>query len=994
MKYKVYKFQFLLLMILGFVTNQVTAQKIIGKITNQQGEPLTGVNVLVKNTGEGTVTDFDGNYNFILPENADTLIFSYTGYKPQEVPIAGQSIIDITLLEDIKVLDEIVVVGYGKLKKSDLTGSITKIKGEDIDKTPTHTAINALQGKVAGVQIVQSSGEPGAGAVVRIRGVGTLNNSSPVYVVDGLFLDDINHINPADIESIEVLKDASAQAIYGSRGANGVVIISTKKGVSGKAKIQFDSYYGWQQVLNPIELSNAREYATLVNEVFGNNVFFPNPDTLGEGTVWWDEIFQKGKIRDHQLAISGGTDKVNYYVSGGWFNQEGILNKSLYDRLSFRVNNSYKVTNRLTLGHNISFQKTDEIFSDNGAINSAYTNDPTMPARDSLGEYTFSTVSANVANPVAAIFYTDRNRKENRLSGNAYAELQLIEGLSFKSSYGFNLRNDQSKSFTPQFFVSATQKSEQSVISVSRLQEEEWVWENTLAYNKEWTDHRLNVVAGITAQEFVAEWLGGAREDLIAEGDDFEFLDAGNNATATNFNGGTSRALYSYLFRANYVLKNKYLFTATFRRDGSSRFGKLNRFGNFPALAVGWRASEEAFLKDLDIISNLKFRGSWGIIGNEKAFSANPAIPIITGNRNAVFGAQESLQAGAIATQLANPALRWEETRQMNIGFELNLWEDRFSLEADWYKRNTKDILINVEIPQFVGADAPIVNAASVVNKGIDLALSYRNRIGAFSYGIQLNGSTVNNEVLSLGQGKENILGGNFHGGILVTRTEIGQPIGAFYGYEVDGIFQNQEEIDAGATLGQEKPGDFKFKDQNGDGIITPEDDRVFIGSPIPDFIYGGGISLSYKGVDLAIDFQGQSGNEIFNAKRGIRFGLWNWEKQVFDNRWNGEGTSNTDPRVTFGGGHNNEASDYFIEDGSYFKLKNIQFGYKLPKAWTNKMKLEQFRIYFNASNAAIYTNYTGFGPEIVDGSVVNTGIDRGVYPIPAIYTFGFNTIF
>lgn len=996
---------FTMLLILSLFGYSLSAQKIMtGLVTDSQNTPLIGVNIISKNTNKGFVTDVNGAFSFAVNKDIDTLIFSYVGFQSQEISIVGQSTIDVILLEEFGILDEVIVVGYGNLKKSDLTGAITKVKGEDIERIPTNTAVNALQGKIAGVQIVQSSGEPGAGSVVRIRGVGTLNNSSPVYVVDGLFLDDIGHINTADIESIEVLKDASAQAIYGSRGANGVIIVTTKQGESGKTSVRFNNYVGWQKVVNTIEMSNAQEYATLVNEAFGNTFFFPNPEELGEGTVWWEEVFRKGMIRDHQLSVSGGTDKVKYFVSGGWFNQEGVVNKSEYDRLTFRANNKYIISDHISIGHNVSFLNSKEQnisstkeydeFTNNGIIRGAYTNDPTIGPLDSLGEFSFSTVSANVGNPVASLFYTDGEREEYRMTGNAYAELTFLRGFTFKSSYGFNLRHDQAKRFTPEFFVSAIQQNENSRIKISREKEEEWVWENTLAYDKEWTKHRLNVVAGITAQEFVAEWIGGSREDLISEGEDFNFLDAGNSASATNFNGGTSRALYSYLFRANYVFQDKYLLTTTFRRDGSSRFGKLNRFGNFPAVALGWRVTQEPFMEGVGIVSNLKIRGSWGIIGNEKAFRDNPAIPVITGNRNAVFGEEEALYGGAIATQLANPALRWEETRQMNIGFDLSLFENKFFMEADWYERKTEDILIDVEIPQFVGADAPIINAASVVNNGVDLALGWRENLGAFNYKISINGSIVNNEVLRLGKGKENILGGGFHGGILVTRTEVGQPIGSFYGYEVVGVFQNQEEIDAGATLGQEKPGDFIFKDQNGDGMITPEEDRVYIGSPIPDFIYGASVSLSYKGLDLAIDLQGQEGNEIFNAKRGIRFGLWNWEKEIFDTRWNGEGTSNTAPRVTFGGGHNNESSDYFIEDGSYFKIKNIQLGYSLPKAWTAKMKMEQFRIYLNASNAFTFTQYNGFSPEVIDGSVVNTGIDRLGYPIPAIYTFGINTTF
>lgn len=969
--------------------------KVSGTVMDTYDIPLIGVNILIKNTDLGTVTDIDGKYQLTILNATDTLVFSYIGYHQQELPLNGRTRHTIVLEETVDVLGEVVVIGYGTQKKSDLTGAVSTVKGEELTKIPTASVAQSLQGKVAGVQVTATSGEPGASAIIRIRGVGTLNDASPLFVVDGMLLDDIDFLNPNDVESVQILKDASATAIYGSRGANGVIIISTKKGVIGEpARFEFSSYWGTQKLVKKIDLANANEFATLANEVAeneGTGLPFSNPDEFGEGTDWQDEIFSDAPIRNYQLGIRGASEKMTYSISANYFQQEGIISGAEFDRLTLRINNQYQVKEWAKLGHNISYIHSKFKVVPN-VTESAYRADPTVPGIDSLGNFGNTSIRASVANPLAQLEFNNNSGFNNRMVGNLYLDLNFLNNFTFRTNVGLDIEQGQGKTFVPEFFVSAIQQNEENRLSLNGQRIFSWLWENTLTFDKEWKKHYVNVLAGITAQEYTFENWGGTRTGLVGESEELFFLNAGELEGQSNFNSGFEWSLLSYLFRVNYTFDHKYLFTASYRRDGSSKFGLNNRYGNFPSFAAGWNISQEEFMKDQDLISRLKLRASWGIIGNEK-IGAYAGRAVVTSNLNAVFGTMEALNFGATINTLANPDIRWEETTQTDIGLEFGLFNNRLTAEIDYYSRITDGILVDVPIPVFVGsANNPVVNAAKVKNSGFDINLFWKERKGDWSYNISLIASTVNNEVQQLGEGKEELFGGDLGvGGKLGTRTVVGLPIGAYYGYETNGIFQNEEEILAGPALGGEQPGDLKFVDSNKDGEITTED-RVYLGSPIPDLIYSMQIGVEFSDFDFSIDFYGVNGNKLINAKKMARFGTYNFESSFLD-RWTEEGSSNTEPRVT-NGGHNYNVSDRFLEDGSFFRLRTIQLGYSLPGSILSKMKLSNFRIYVSGTNLKTWTDYSGYTPEISSHSVINVGIDRGTFPISKTILFGVNVTF
>lgn len=982
---------FFLLLAAGLVAQTVT---VTGNITDTENFPLIGVNVLIKGTDQGTVTDLDGNFS-LEADLSDTLHFSYVGYRQVEMPVAGNQEIFLQMSTDVEVLEEVVVIGYGVQKKSDLTGAVSTVKSKELTKIPTANLDQALQGKVAGVQVTPISGEPGAAAVIRIRGVGTLNDASPLFVVDGMLLDDISFVNPNDVESVEVLKDASATAIYGSRGANGVIIITTKKGrESGEAQFEFSAYYGQQQLTNKIDLVNGREFATLANEVAANEGIglpFDDPTQFGEGTDWQDVIYRDAGISNYQLAVRGGSEKMQYHVSGNYFTQEGIVRGSDFNRFTLRINNQYQLKEWASLGHNISYIRRNADIAA-GVVANAYRADPTVPAVDSTGAFGNTSIRASVANPAAQIEYNNNSNFGNRLVGNVYMDLRFFDMFTFRSNVGLDLEQNQGKSFVPVFFVSAIQQNQENRLSLYSNRTQSWLWENTLNFNKEWERHRLDVLAGITAQEFMFEDFGGARVGLPGSSDELFFLSAGEIDGQTNFNSGFEWSMLSYLFRTNYTFDERFLFTASIRADGSSKFGEQNRFGYFPSFAVGWNASNEPFLQNLAIVDRLKLRASWGVIGNEK-IGAYAGRAVVSSNLNGVFGNPSALDFGASIITLANPEIRWEETSQTDIGVELGFLNNRLSAEIDYYNRITDGILIDVPIPDYVGsANNPVVNAAKVQNNGFDFTLNWRETRGKVSYNVGLVASTVHNEVLELGEGKEEIFGGGLGvGGKLGTRTVVGLPIGAYYGYETEGIFQNEGEIANAPSLGDEKPGDLRFVDQDGDGVITT-DDRIYLGSPIPDFIYGFNLGAEAFGFDFSIEFNGQSGNKLINAKRIARFGTYNFETSFLD-RWIGEGTSDTEPRVT-NGGHNYNMSDRFIENGSFMRLRSIQLGYSLPASLLDRVGLTGLRVYVNGTNLITWTDYSGYTPEITSNSVIDVGIDRGVFPIAKTITGGLNITF
>ncbi len=997
------KLYLLALILVAAPAVQAQTGQIVGTVTDEEtGETLPGVNVLVVGTTLGASTDLDGRYEITAVEpGSQTVRASFVGFTAQDTTVtveAGETVEANFVLSPGIALEELVVVGYGEQRRRDLTGAVASVSGESIAELSTSSVEQALQGKVAGVQVTPASGEPGEGAVVRIRGVGTLNDASPLYVVDGMLLDDIAFLSSNDIESIEVLKDASATAIYGSRGANGVIIVSTKTGeVDQPTRFTFNAYAGTQSVMDPIDLTNAQQYAMLANELAQNEGFdqpFENPGQFGEGTDWQDEIFESAPIQNYQLSVSGGTERVTYYLSGNYINQAGVIPKSDFQRLTFRLNNGYEVADWVQVGHNVNFSYTDGQRAPS-VFRSLYVADPTIEPRDEDGTFNNASARSTGGNPAAAVFYTHNGENGYRLAGNVFAEADFLESFTLRSSFGIDYDRESYRRFLPEFEVSPVQRNETSNIRLERAEDTSWLWENTLNYNflSETGDHRLNAVAGITAQSFYQEVLGGERTNLVGESENLWYLNAGDAEGQSNFNTASDWKMLSYLFRVNYALMDRYLLTASMRADGSSRFGEENRYGYFPSFALGWNLAEERFFA-VDAISALKLRASWGKIGNDR-IGAYPGIPVVTGNLSAVFGPEESLNFGALPIQLANPEVQWEETVQTNIGADMSFFDDALQATVDYYQRLTDGILVQVPIPGYVGvSQEPFVNAAEVLNSGVEGTVSWSHTIGDVGFELGFNGSTINNEVRELGGGREEILGGGLGNEITnTTRTVTGQPIGYFFGYETAGVYQTEAETEGAPPVGGRNPapGDLIYVDQNNDGVIDGED-RVFLGSGIPDFIYGFNVRLNFGGFDLSASFSGQSGNEIFNGKKAVRFGVENFEASYLD-RWHGEGTSNSEPRVT-NAGYNYQASDRFLEDGSFLKLQTATLGYQLPSSMLDRLNVRGARFYVNGTNLFTVTGYSGYTPEITEGDVLRNGIDLGVYPSSRTITAGVNLTF
>ncbi|MBB4079546.1 TonB-linked SusC/RagA family outer membrane protein [Lewinella aquimaris] len=979
----------------------LSAQTTVTGTVTDGSETLIGVSIQAVGTTTGTVTDFDGTYTLTVPAGTDSLIYSYTGFQTQRVAIAGRTVIDITLAESTELLEEVVVIGYGVQQKDDLTGAVSVVESSELTDIPTQSLGQSLQGKVSGLQIIPGSGAPGADAIFRIRGVGTLNNADPLFVVDGMILSDISFLNPQDVQSISVLKDASATAIYGARGANGVIIVSTKQGggAAGAGGFTVSAYTGTQEVIRTIDVLNANQYATLLNEVDvneGRQPRFANPEQYGEGTNWQDEVFRTAPIYNAQLSFNGGGDRGTFNFSANYFRQDGIIEGSNFDRFTIRLNNSRQVKNWLNVGSNLSLgiNGSDNVNA-GSIITTAYRADPITVPIDSAGNFGDATAIGNTGNPLATIFYSNNRSQSYRAVGNAYADISFLDHFTFRTNFGLDFDYNRNRNFSPVFFVSANQQNEESSINVFNGYNRNWLWENTVSYNNNFGIHHLDGVAGVTYQDNFGEFLNGGRQRLIGDDPSFFYLNSGDVTTATNGGGaGSNWGLVSYLGRLNYTFDSRYLITVSGRLDGSSRFGDNYKYGFFPSVGLGWNISREDFFNADGIISRLKLRASWGQTGNDRIGDFD-YLPRVVSGVGAVFGNDPVLVPGSTLTTLANPDLRWEETTQTDIGVELGLFDNKFLLEADFYRKVTNDILFNAPIPDYIGANAPLRNVASVLNRGVDLNVSWRETRSDFQYSIGGNASFVHNEVLKLdGTAVDFFNGGLGIGGQLGTNSRVGFAAGSFYGYELDGVFQNEEELATFPKFGNQQVGDLRFRDQNGDGVITAAEDRVILGSAIPDMILGVNGSANYRGIELSFDLTGQFGNEVINAKKMARFGAYNYETSFLD-RWNGEGTSNSEPRITQAGQNIETLSTRFVEDGSYLRLRNVTLGYRFASGVTEKLRAQSLRIYVSGTNLVTSQKYSGYNPEIYNGSVFDNGIDRGsIYPIARTLTAGIDVTF
>lgn len=1017
---------------LGMLFAQATIK---GKVTDKtNNESLPGANIMVLGTTTGTVSDIDGDYSLQIPDGNQVIQVKFVGYKPTSKAITIQKGETLTmnwvLDPEVSELEEFVVVGYGIQQKSVVTGAISGVKSKDLESKPIMRLEQALQGRTSGVTIAASSGAPGAGATVRVRGTTNFNYSDPLYIVDGTPVDvgGIDYLNPSDIESIEILKDAASAAIYGTRAANGVIIVTTKKGASGSMRVNYHTYFGTQSPAKKLDLLNATEYATIRNEMLvnsGGQPLYANPEQFGEGTDWQDVIFNKSAmVQNHEFSINGGNDRSTYYLSLGYFNQEGIVATDIsnYKRLNMRLNTTHKVNEWLKIGNNFGYSHIKSKGSLNtnsefgGPLSSAinldpitplyftdpiidalplYNNDTAPAVRDDNGVlYGISTpVAQEMSNPLAYIKTRLGNHGwSDNFVGNLFAEIEPIKGLKIKSDLGTKLAFWGDENFTPLFYLNAATSNSKTSYSRSNSQSLMWNWENTVSYSKKVGMHDFSALLGATAYVQNSRGISTTYKELPAS--TFEEASMNYNIPDANKIGSgwesPDHKIASIFGRLNYNYDQKYLFTGILRRDGSSRFGTNKKFGYFPSVSVGWVVSKEAFFPEVDWFNFLKIRGSYGVTGNDNIGDFR-YLPTIGGGRNYTFN-YDGLEIGYSPNAPANPDLEWEQTSQSNIGFEATLFND-FRITFDLYDKSTTGMLQPIQLPAYTGADDPTGNVASMTNKGVELELSYRFRVSDIEFDIKANGSYLQNEVTFISDGVDYLSGASFHNsGYEISRLMVGEPIGVFYGFDVLGVFQSngdiQNHVDANGNMIQPnaKPGDFKYADLNGDGAIT-SDDRKPIGDPTPNFSYGFTVSAAWKGLDLMIFAQGVAGNDIYNGLRRLDIAGANWTTAVLD-RWTGVGTSNTFPRVVQGSANFSNPSTFHLSNGSYLRLKTMQMGYTLPKNMIQKIGINNLRIYIGANNLLTFTKYEGFDPEIGGSSY---GIDRGYYPQARTFMAGVN---
>jgi TonB-linked SusC/RagA family outer membrane protein len=994
-----------------FLIHTVAAQsqdlKITGKVTgSSSASPLPGVTIAVKGTSRGTVTNSDGTYSILVPPNA-LLVATFIGFTSKEVPVGSQTVVDITLSESVTQVEQVVVVGYGVQRKVDITGAISQVKGEEISKQPVPNAVSGLQGKVAGVQIT-NSGKPGAAPNIKIRGAGTIYGSpNPLYVVDGVWYDDISFLNPGDIENMSILKDASSEAIYGIRAANGVVLITTKKGKAGKPAVNYNGFVGFQRVTNKVKMANGHEYAILVNELSAQNdqPALLNPDEFGEGTNWYKQELRNAMITNHQLSISGGTEKSTYSFSVGYLKQEGIVRTNDFSRVTARLQNDFQVFEPLKIGYTVTAAVYNSNDVPDAIFGQLYNSAPIVPVRNPDGSYgdpgKFNLGSGPANNPEATLDFYDQTTKRHVVTGSVYADLRFAKHFTFHASAGGEYGDSIIRNYTPVYAATVVQRNNVSVLMRTGTDRANWIVENTLTYDNKFGDHDLRVLVGQSAQQYKLYKLIASAQNVPNNSEGDRYLRLGNADGREVKDEGDLYTVASYFGRLNYAYKNKYLLTASMRADGSSKFFGDQRWGYFPSVGAGWIMSEEPFLKNTHIFDNLKLRASWGKIGNA-SIPSNVSVlrvaqdPYLT----AIYGGK--IFTGASINSVVAPVTYWERAVGTDVGLEASVLRNRLYVEAGFYNRETQKAIFNVPFPGSVGtqSNSIITNQASIQNRGWEFTVNWKDEPGNkdFSYSIGANLGINNNKVLSVESGANAIYGGGgaATGGALGTRTMVGQPIGQFFGYQADGIFQTDAEAAASAQP-HARAGDFKYRDVSGsqgkpDGKID-FNDRVPLGNPNPKYTYGINTYFAYKQFDLAVDFQGVADVDVYNANIGLRFGNENFTQDFYNKRWHGEGTSNTYPSAFIGGRQNYLPSSFFVESGSYFRIRNIQLGYSFPTDMTKRWKMKNLRLYLNAQNAFNFFKYRGFSPEI-GGTPNNVGIDNSVYPLYATYNFGVNVTF
>jgi TonB-linked SusC/RagA family outer membrane protein len=1007
-----------------------------GKVVDDLGAEIIGVSVTVKGTNTGTLTDLDGTYSISVPENG-VLTFSFVGFLSQEVRITNQTTLNVTLKEDIQNLDEVIVVGYTTQKKADLTGAVSSVDMTKLNDMAVTGLNTALQGRMSGVTVLQSSGAPGASSSIRIRGMGTFGNNDPLYIIDGVPADNMDDVSPNDIERVDVLKDAASAAIYGSRAANGVVLIQTKKGSGvGKINVSFNTYQGFSTPQRKIDLLNAEERNMIHLEAYENANYTPDPTkpdarayyytdySKVTRTNWQDEIFSDAAYQgNYDLSVSGASDKARYSVMAGHFTQDGILKNTSFERTSFRVNTEFDVLPGLKFGENLMVSHSKRMIvpemGSSGAIATALQFDPSVPVYDETGEFIYSgsgALNADLRNPVGVVERADRKRTRERILGNVYAEYKFFNGFTIKTDFGY----DWSK-WNDKWFVSsvpeAARRSSTNELTDQGTESRKWLNTTTLRYDKTVGYHKVMALAGTSYETYKENYNSVRGTNFLNEDPSQRYMEA---ATVIAWALGNRQewALQSYFGRVDYSFADRYLFSANMRADGSSRFAKDNRWGYFPSVSGGWRISEEPFFEPIRAnIDQLKLRASWGKLGNQNILDTYyPTKALITNTTNddgyyVVFGKDEVATTGRYASNLPNADIKWEVTTQTNIGFDLALF-GKFELNFDYYNKKSEDVLLQLPISSLAGvSSAPWVNAADVQNRGFDINLSYTTKANNLDIRAYGNIGSVRNKVLSTGSESKAIYPTSYRSQS-ITRTIEGEPIAHFFGYKTDGIFRSQAEIDnyvneKGSKLQPNAVvGDVRFVDVDGNGLIDDED-RTKIGSGFPDFTYNFGFDLNYKGFDLSAFFQGVAGVDIFNALKyeGMFVNpMYNQFAGILDRF---HPTNNPDgnwPRVTTQDANSNSRmSDLYVDNGSYLRLKTLTIGYTFDKNITKKLRLQKLRVYTTMQNLFTITNYKGFDPELGDtyanepnavSQPMELGVDRGQFPQPRTFVFGVNINF
>jgi TonB-dependent starch-binding outer membrane protein SusC len=980
-------------------------------ISSEDNQPLPGVSIVVKGTSRGTVTDIDGKYSIDLAPTENSLIFSFVGYLPQTVSVDQQTVVNLTLQTDTQLLDEVVVVGYGIQKKTDITGATGRVEGAELYKQPVLTATQAMQGKVAGVQII-SSGQPGTSPQVRVRGVGTiLAGTTALYVVDGVLTDDISNINTSDIVDMSVLKDASASAIYGSRGANGVILISTKKGASGTFKVSYNNNIGFRQAANLVDMASAEEYRNYVQAATGTAPPVSNADT-----DWYKTILRNALQQNHNISISGGSDKATYFFNTGYLEDQGIVLNNKFKRFTLRLNQEYRITEDLKFSLQTSYNNNnnqnafgniniDAFGNIGGVYNDAYRASPTIASAID-GRYGNTSAFQNVGNPLLDISNNDINVKENRIQGTGFLEYKPTSWLTLKSSLGGDWKSSLNRGYFYQFnsdettFLTAggNQLRPRSNLQVKQSQAFWWVFDNTATISKQFGDHSVTLLVGTTAEKFKSQYMEGSRQDVPAD-PNLWYLGVGDANTSQNNGDGDAWARNSYISRLNYGFREKYLFTATLRADGSSRLPEGNRWEQFSSFGAAWILTRESFMQKQNLFDLLKIRASYGKVGNDQ-IPTDAYFAFVNNQKPYPFGGIQAPTApGGQIPEVVDTGIIWEVTEEYDGAVEFAVLSSRLTGEVNYYNKHVQNALIFDNVFGTAGDESNTIirNAAEVRNSGVESLLNWKNRVNDnFSYTVGGNATFNKNEVVALNGGAR-LLGGSIGASQgFLTLSDIGHPVGSFNVLQMDGIFNSTAEVQAhtnseGIVIQETaKPGDIRYKDLNDDGQIDDKD-RTFAGSYQPVAYFGINFGANYKRWDFSLDIYGNVGNKVYNGKRAVRVdGRDNIEREVVYDRWTSGGKSQKHPAANTG---NQLASDYFIESGSFARINNLTIGYTFPADKIQKYRLSSMRVFVMSQNLFTYKKYSGFTAEL-PGDITNSGIELSSYPTTRTIAAGVNVSF